>query len=1656
MSKLRKQLKKINAGILAAAVVISSLHISGAAVEAAEPEFDANDVVLRVGVLSDPHFMYTDDDANVDTRVSRYKNAITYLNQRADADLDMIMLAGDYTGTGSEVQATAFAKATKEALDSINEGKKETDATKLIFTYGNHDTDWGGQMDYAGWENVLNQYGMLDSVEKGPEGCYKSTVTNSGKTYHFYSLETYTYNNPCNMFLTEALDWLDDELKAVTTSDPNSYVYVVSHGPIWETGVYGADYEFDRNATWGTAKAGFTGTTTDGRATSSDVNNVLRKYPQVVYFSGHTHRTNILESTIMQKDYTAINVASVNGGDLFADEPTAFVEGNYDASRPGYVLLVEVDGDGNQKITRINIENNSVCGEPWVMSAPNAEKTHLETYTQAARQKTPVFASDATFSIDNIAYTEGKEQMTFDVSFDAATCDNYVFRYELVLYDQNGKSIDTKWMVGNWTDHKTGVAEGTSHLDATKFKYSLTIDSADLFGATGIYAKLYAVDEFGGRSEALTWKSKDSLQSVALMKPTGDKANKNLLDGFTTDRIATATNGTVGIADDGNGSITFTATGNNGQIVYALNDTYAASTMTTWGLLGSYANKLSTIDPRDTFVYETDFTKTSGGDVFLAFRSPYISSGAWKSSYAGINLTSSGVQLRLGYDDAGVTSEAFKLTDTETHHIKIVSAPSSVSVWIDDIEVFADQSYTSGEATMYPAIGIFAVNAATFTVGNQLLYLYNSEDQVADSTDVLTKQVELYDANSVGCDRTQFQFSDTENKINVTTTSSSNEALWFTQTFDNSLAVTDTVITELEYTPTNMTNTDSSVWTGGNIVGIQIRFRTDGSKNATVYLRVNGPQNMIYFSDSEVLHMSSTAQNVVNGQKVKVKIVSDNTKASVWINDVLMAEDFVYTSKASTVDTANMKPILQVGLTNATWEISNISVRKAAETIPDVTPLTEENNLLESQFANIRSQIMSWGGAWANVPVIINGTNIYTDMRTSTMLSAGVAEGEKYTNAQFSFWGVSGNDPKISPNESYVFSTLAKIYNTTAENGGVVSRYRMKLASYNGVATGFILDDAILKIMENDTAVTQINLASKIGYVVGDEIRVTAVVSPFGWDVYFDGHLLYSYEAAMGSIVDYRVLQLSTGGAKVRFLDTSVHYNNDNGELYKEKILEQVADYEVERKGIWYENKDEADAEVAKIKALCEALDSTSNETLKDYLHAVDDAIASGKVTNNMVWDGTAAVDEAETIDLDGSTSTTWSVGHIEFFNGGTKMEKGTTYVFEADVECTASWYNRRLGFGLGTPSNGDMNTPDIMVQNANPHYYGTGWHSVTTISPAWQSGQNWHVKFVVKPFESVQAVYINNADDTTLWDKTFAWSDLGTLGTSEDTVFRPRITFACVDAKVTNIYAGYDVTNDVTSLKEAATEAKEVDTTGYTVASINAFNEAIAEAEAIGNACTDAFTNPYSKAEINAAETAIATAQAALVAPTAQLVVGGGDTKVNEIQYGIANGEVLPTGYVEDKYIISWTLDGTVVTNYDASVTDITKYVADFIDTDMLDVAWQQSTKEANSTVYRFIGSVNDTDKYSAVGFEFSLDGTTWYDLGKTTTVYEKIKENNSSKSAADIYGNEYSEYLFVQPLDFGSYTEVYVRSYVILADGETVVYGETSLKDVSEYGEN
>ena len=98
-----------------------------------------------------------------------------------------------------------------------------------------------------------------------------------------------------------------------------------------------------------------------GTKDSAKINEVLKEYPQVITFSGHSHYPLDDPRSIHQKDFTSVGTSSVSymeveGGKVQGTIPPG-------ASTLSQGLLVEVD-DKEVTINRRDFHTNSWTGEP--------------------------------------------------------------------------------------------------------------------------------------------------------------------------------------------------------------------------------------------------------------------------------------------------------------------------------------------------------------------------------------------------------------------------------------------------------------------------------------------------------------------------------------------------------------------------------------------------------------------------------------------------------------------------------------------------------------------------------------------------------------------------------------------------------------------------------------------------------------------------------------------------------------------------------------------------------------------------------------------------------------------------------------------------------------------------------------------------------------------------------------------------------------------------------------------------------------------------------------------------------------------------------------------------------------------------------------------
>lgn len=479
--------------------------------------FDENNIILKAAVISDLHISYTEYSVNeIVDKLNGYASAIADLYDISGGDLDAIMMCGDYSSIGNAEQARTFAQGTRVIFDEIFKEKQP----KLLIGMGNHDTCWNQKhyhsMRAKEWYEIFEEYSLTaDFSDKSDveNGNIRIDIDKNGRQYTFLYVETDWYAE--NSFKSETLEWLDKMLYEITTETPNRFVFVGMHAPVSESGIYGTDKELESGADWATSK--------------NNIDKILSKYHQAVVFSGHTHFSGELETTIMQKNYTAINV------------PPVMSLGYYTSlnNKHGMGMYIEVDSMDNMRIKRVNftrnrakcevlksetIDNPSVGtwpGEPdkftwlelksctvikneqpsfykpdWIIDVPDDKGKFLEKYSKIRGDiEPPKFSENATMVLKE-SKADG-----IKISFPVAYSGAKILFYKIKITDiKDGVEKEFR-VLGNWVDINKGVAAGNTHKDAKAFEYELPPVVSD---KESYVISISAMDEYGNESKPLT------------------------------------------------------------------------------------------------------------------------------------------------------------------------------------------------------------------------------------------------------------------------------------------------------------------------------------------------------------------------------------------------------------------------------------------------------------------------------------------------------------------------------------------------------------------------------------------------------------------------------------------------------------------------------------------------------------------------------------------------------------------------------------------------------------------------------------------------------------------------------------------------------------------------------------------------------------------------------------------------------------------------------------------------------------------------------------------------------------------------------------------------------------------------------------------------
>lgn len=374
--------------------------------------------VMRFVVTSDVHTRKESEDLQSHQILADfYKTAYDYADNHPDyKKLDGIFFIGDISNNGYEEEQTYF-------FNYVKEHTREGTYTRTVM--GNHEFMATG--NFSG-----------NSVEEAPKEFLKFSgyetvdhhTTMGGYHFIFLSTDSYQKNDSGTLtcFSSEKLIWLRAELDKAVADTPDKPIFVFQHQPPSGTMV------------------GSTGASGD-----PVLHTILKGYPQVIDFSGHTHVPLTHPSIIWQKEYTALNTGSLS----YLSTPMYDAKGKMsrvkqlndtgayqtnvyqDGPRNGVMYyIVELDAKGVVRVQRYNMLTKSIWGEPFILDSINPADFKYNISELKKQAEKPAFDASAAITVES---ADAEKPM---ISFPQAICKDGISNYRIEFY-QNDKRVHT-------------------------------------------------------------------------------------------------------------------------------------------------------------------------------------------------------------------------------------------------------------------------------------------------------------------------------------------------------------------------------------------------------------------------------------------------------------------------------------------------------------------------------------------------------------------------------------------------------------------------------------------------------------------------------------------------------------------------------------------------------------------------------------------------------------------------------------------------------------------------------------------------------------------------------------------------------------------------------------------------------------------------------------------------------------------------------------------------------------------------------------------------------------------------------------------------------------------------------------------------------------
>lgn len=350
----------------------ASLPRSGGAAQPAKTP-DTFLPVLRFVACSDIHLSGDPDCAEAQRLAELLETMYTYAGQQDYQGFDALLVAGDMTNGGAEEEYDLF----NAVLDAHLRPE-----TQLLVVTGNH--------EYINYRDVDASRGSRVFARKMQRAEDLHAVING---FHFIGC---SYSEDGRTFKTK-LAWLEAELKKAVAASGGKPVFSFQHPAPWAT-IYGS-------ADWGDA----------------DLPRVLRKFPQTINFSGHSHYPVNDPRSIWQGGYTALGCGTLS---YFETELDCFA-GNfpYETKQAAQFYMVEADAWGNVRIRAYDLITKQFFDLDYYLPAPAGSRQDYLYYLQKQRDPAPVFPPETEIHTEKNA--EGHTILTFTGAKDVFAVDSY-------------------------------------------------------------------------------------------------------------------------------------------------------------------------------------------------------------------------------------------------------------------------------------------------------------------------------------------------------------------------------------------------------------------------------------------------------------------------------------------------------------------------------------------------------------------------------------------------------------------------------------------------------------------------------------------------------------------------------------------------------------------------------------------------------------------------------------------------------------------------------------------------------------------------------------------------------------------------------------------------------------------------------------------------------------------------------------------------------------------------------------------------------------------------------------------------------------------------------------------------------------------------------